>query len=175
MHNVEKKVREARFFLDQMRQQERRAFGDKEPFDFYLSAFLSAARTVDYRLRHEQPATYPAWRSEVWNAAHPAQDDLIKFMSEDRRIEVHESGSDRITQTKEIKIGVGGSYSDASGMLTMFGSPGVLLGIDAGGTIFIPQFVYVFAGTDRPVTELCAECVELLTEMVDQFRADHGI
>jgi hypothetical protein len=42
MH-VDKKLREARFFLDQMREQERRAFGDKEPFDFYLSAFLNAA------------------------------------------------------------------------------------------------------------------------------------
>jgi hypothetical protein len=59
------------------RYQEQRAFGDKEPFDFYLSAFLNAARTVDYRLRHEQPA-YAAWR--VWNATHGNEDDLIKFL-----------------------------------------------------------------------------------------------
>jgi hypothetical protein len=36
---VQKKLREARFFLDQMREQERRAFGDKERFDFYLARF----------------------------------------------------------------------------------------------------------------------------------------
>jgi hypothetical protein len=174
MHSVEKKLREARFFLDQMRQQERRAFGDKEPFDFYLSAFLNAVRTVDYRLRHEQPATYPAWRKR-WNAAHPTQDELITVMSEDRRIEVHESGSNRVMQIEEIQIGIGGSYSDPSGMLTMLGSPGPLLGIDAGGTIYMPQYVYVFAGTASPVTEVCGECLELLTQMVDQFRADHGI
>jgi len=31
--------------------QESGAFGDKEPFDFNLSAFLSAAKTVDNRRR----------------------------------------------------------------------------------------------------------------------------
>ena len=62
MHNVEKKLREARFFLNKMTEHERLAFDDKEPFDFYLSAFLNAGRTVDYRLRYEQAAVYPNWR-----------------------------------------------------------------------------------------------------------------
>jgi hypothetical protein len=53
---VEKKLREARSFLDKMIDQESTAFGDKEQFDFNLSAFLNAARTVDYRLRHEHKA-----------------------------------------------------------------------------------------------------------------------
>jgi hypothetical protein len=58
VERVEKKLREAQYFLDQMIEKERLAFGDKEPFDFNLSAFLSAARSVDYPLRHEQPGTY---------------------------------------------------------------------------------------------------------------------
>ena len=65
--NVEKKLHEAAFFLDKMRDQERKAFGDKEPFDFYLSAFLNAGRVVDYRLRHEQGSIYPSWRT-AWDA-----------------------------------------------------------------------------------------------------------
>src|SRR6201987_4938645 len=59
LERIEKKLREARFFFGKMINQESRAFGDKEPFDFYLSAFLSAGRTVDYRLRHDQATTYP--------------------------------------------------------------------------------------------------------------------
>jgi hypothetical protein len=51
--SIEKKLREAQFFLERMREQEQRAFGDRDPLDFFLSAFLSAVRTVDYRLRHE--------------------------------------------------------------------------------------------------------------------------
>ena len=50
IERAEKKLREAQFFLDKMRDQHARAFGEKEPIDFYLSAFLNAAKTVDYML-----------------------------------------------------------------------------------------------------------------------------
>ena len=46
LDRIEKKLREADFFLNKMREQERSAFGDREPFDFYLSAFLSAGMTI---------------------------------------------------------------------------------------------------------------------------------
>jgi hypothetical protein len=73
---VQKKIAEARFFLGKMTEQERRVGGDdREPFDFYLSAFLSAARTVDYRLRHEQAGIYPAWRT-AWDARLTPQEKL---------------------------------------------------------------------------------------------------
>jgi len=78
IEGVEKKLREARFFLGKMIDHERMAFRDKEPFDFYLSAFLNAGRTVDYRLRYEQAAVYPNWRIG-WDASHQAEQALIKF------------------------------------------------------------------------------------------------
>jgi hypothetical protein len=46
IENVETKLQEARSFLDNLRDQEQRAFGDKAPFDHYLSAFLSAGMSV---------------------------------------------------------------------------------------------------------------------------------
>ncbi len=82
--SIDKKLREARFFLDRMIEQEAKAFGDKEPFDYYLSAFLSACRTVDYRLRHQQSATYPSWRKKWDNALTPNGSGVIKFMIDDR-------------------------------------------------------------------------------------------
>jgi hypothetical protein len=45
------------------------------------------------------------------------QQGLIKFMVDERNIEVHESGSSRTPKTEEIKVGVGGTYSDKSGTL----------------------------------------------------------
>jgi hypothetical protein len=78
-----------------MREQEQRLVGDREPFDYYLSAFLSAGRTVDYRLRHEHGAIYKPWR-KAWDATlSPADAGLINFMIDDRNVEVHESGSSR--------------------------------------------------------------------------------
>ena len=95
---VHKKLAEAQFFLSKMIEQERRIFrgGDpREPFDYYLSAFLSSGRTVDYRLRHEQAAIYPALRTE-WDASlKPQENSLIKFMVDDGNVEVHASGSSR--------------------------------------------------------------------------------
>jgi hypothetical protein len=55
---VHKKLAEAHYFLRLLRDQEPRIGGDKNAFDFLLSAFLSAARSVDYRLRDEHKATY---------------------------------------------------------------------------------------------------------------------
>jgi len=92
--NVEKKLRETEIWLTKMREQETRAFGDKEQFDFYLSAFLSAARTIDYQLRHEHGETYKEWRKR-WDDSNPKEAVLIKFFADDRRSEVHERGSDR--------------------------------------------------------------------------------
>jgi hypothetical protein len=43
---IDKKIAEAQFFLDKMIEEEPRIIGDKEPFDYYLSAFLNAARIV---------------------------------------------------------------------------------------------------------------------------------
>jgi hypothetical protein len=62
LRRVHKKLAEAHYFLRLIRDQEPRIGGDENPFDFLLSAFLSAARSVDYRLRHEHKATYKPWR-----------------------------------------------------------------------------------------------------------------
>src|SRR5258707_431645 len=102
--NVDKKLREARFFLSKMADQERLAFGDKEPFDFFLSAFLSAGRSVDYRLIHEQGMLYRTWR-KAWDAAlSPSNAGLIKFLVDDRNLEVHASGSGRGETMDKIPI-----------------------------------------------------------------------
>ena len=163
---IEKKLREAGFFLNQMRDRESNAYGDKEPFDFCLSAFLGAARSVDYRLRHEQPATYPVWRG-IWNAnLAAAEDELIKFIVDDRNIEVHESGSSRAVKANEIPI-VGGSHTDKSGTTEMFGPPGV------EGYIVKPAYFFTIAGIDRKATEACAEYLALLARMLAEFKAAH--
>jgi hypothetical protein len=110
IEGVEKKLREADFFLKKMIEYERKAFDDKEPFDFYLSAFLNAGRTVDYRLRHEQETIYPSWRIRWDSTLTEAQQRLIKFMIDDRNDEVHAGGSSRTVTTENRELGLASSF-----------------------------------------------------------------
>ncbi len=167
LERIEKKLREARFFLDKMRDQESGAFGDKEPFDFYLSACLGAARSVDYRLRHEQPTTYPAWRKSWDESLTSPEQRLIEFMVIDRNVEVHESGSTRSIKTEEIKI-VGDTYSDKSSTHYVSGPPGM-----PSASIFKPAYLFAIDGVERKATEACAEYLTLLERMLAKFKADH--
>jgi hypothetical protein len=163
---VQKKLREARFFLRMMCEQELRAFGDKEPFDFFLSAFLSAARSVDYRLRHEQSALYPPWR-KTWNTTITAAEDrLMEFMAQDRASEVHEGGSRRVEQ--QTSIPVFGTYSDPSGTAIVSAPPGT-----PPAKIIKPVYVYTIDGDERRATEACADFLTLLERMAGEFRAAH--
>jgi hypothetical protein len=165
--NVDKKLAEARFFLSKMSEQEKRAFGDKEPFDFYLSAFLSAARTVDYRLRHEQMTLYPPWRTNTWDTLiSPAEKGLMKYLADERAAEVHQSGSARVQKTEDIPVG--DSYSDSSGTLYVFAPPGTPPAI-----VHKPAYFFTIDGTDRKATETCAKYLGLLDRMVAKFKADN--
>jgi hypothetical protein len=101
-------------------------------------------------------------------------DCRIKFISDERRKEVHESGSDRKVKTKEVKVGVGGSYTDKSGStLHVFGTPTPLTqGANTGATLYMSDYVFEMDdGTERPVSDVCAEGLGALSRMVDEFRA----
>jgi len=168
VEGIEKKLREAKFFLNKMSEHERMAFKDQEPFDFYLSAFLSAARTLDYRLRHEQAAVYPTWRTAWDTTLTQAQQGLIKFMVDDRNVEVHESGSSRVVKTENRELGPG-THSFASGTMDIVGPPGVApLAI-----IQTPAYNFTIEGTERKATDACEEYLALLGRMLATFKADH--
>jgi hypothetical protein len=165
LSRVHKKLAEAQFFLGKMEDQERRIIGDREPFDYYLSAFLSAARTVDYRLRHEQATTYPAWRT-TWDARlAPEEDSLIKFMIDDRNVEVHESGSSRSVAQEGVEFPTGAHQVD-SGVLEIFGPPGM-----PPAVVYRPTYNFTIDGADHKATQACASYLKLLRKLVSQFEA----
>jgi len=108
--NAKKKLREARFFLNYMIEQERKA-GDEELFDFYLSAFLSAGMSVRDAFHVEQDRNrnnaIKAWK-KVWEVRlTPEEKRLYDFMREDRKHEVHRSGSSRKAGTENRELGPG--------------------------------------------------------------------
>ncbi len=175
IERVQKKLGEARFFLEKMREDEAKAFGDKA-FEFYLSAFLNAGRTVDYRLRHEHRAVYEPWR-DSWNKSHLQEDELIKFVHEERREEVHQKGSRHSAQ--DVNIPVRHSYSDASGTLQVFQVPLALRslliqsGEEFGVVITKQEYYFTVDGDETRVVDVCAKYLGILEEMLAQFQADN--
>jgi hypothetical protein len=95
-----KKIAEAAFFLGKMSEEERRVGGDvREPFDYYLSAFLGASMSVrgefHYRQNRVRNEAIKAWRTQWENNLSPEGKSLYKFMREDRVAEIHDTGSSR--------------------------------------------------------------------------------
>jgi hypothetical protein len=164
--SVKAKLHEARSALSEMREEEQKAAGESR-YDYRMAAFLSAARSVDYRLRFECPNTYPNWRKQ-WDAQHSAEDSLLVFINSKRADDVHKRGSGRTSKTEEIKIGTGSAYSDKGGKVESWGSASALMGVDTSA--IVSQHQYFF--DDRPATDVCAQALAILEQMVTQFEAD---
>jgi hypothetical protein len=163
MTSVKKKVREAAFFLGKLQECDRLAFGDHEHFDYYLSAFLSAARSVEYRLRYSHDTRYATFREKVWEPGlAPEQQRLLKFMADDRNLEVHEAGSGR--SEGEKRIPVRSRYENGSGSMTVFGPPGA-----PPAEIVKPTYTFQIDGRQVSVVDYCREYLQLLERLIDEF------
>jgi hypothetical protein len=163
MDRIRNKLREATFFLGNLAERSRLAFGDREEFDFYISAFLSAARSLDYRFRHEEGPTYSTFRA-AWDTAFSTDGQaLVKFMVDDRNLEIHEGGSSRVQA--EERVAIGSSYRDASGTVTVAAPIGVPT------ELVKHTFSFLMNGKPVPVVESCASYLEILKQLVaDYFR-----
>ena len=169
MLQIDKKLREARFFVRKIAERAEMAFGEHEEFDFYLSAFLSAGRSVDYRLRHEQGAAYVTFRTGWDSTLSPDEQRLVKYLVDDRNVEVHESGSSRKEHATRIPV-VGGGYRDRSGTVTVAAPPGSPL-----GEIIKPVYCFTIDGRQLPAIEACQRYIELLDRLVSDYKRSQGI
>ena len=89
------KLAEAQFFLLELNSLRGRVFSTGlGAYEFYLSAFLSAARSVTYVLQAEQKDKYDAWCPAWRNALPPAELSLLVFFNEQRVHTVHRKGAE---------------------------------------------------------------------------------
>jgi len=158
---IQKKLCEAKFFLNHMMQSARSTRLDHEHLEFYLSAFLSAARSVtDFFEKRNQKAWWSQWR------ANRSPDDLqlLNQMTKQRDNEVHEEGADvahRIEDVPLSKIGTPSALHAADA--PSFGEP--------WGEVKIGMKVYYFmlGGKAVPLIETCQQYVGLLECAVAEF------
>jgi hypothetical protein len=87
----------------------------------------------------------------------------MKFMADDRALEVHERGSNRSVGQEGVKFGIGTHHVDG-GIVTIAGPPGMEPAVG-----YRPTYSFTIDGTDRKVTETCAVHLALLQRMVAEF------
>ena len=157
---IQKKLREAKFFLSHMMQSARSTRLDHEHFEFHLSAFLSAARSVTNFLENNQRA----WWSQ-WKTGRPGDDrQLLNQMTKQRDNEVHEKGADVAHQLEDVPLS---KIETASGLhaayAPSFGEP--------WGEPQISLKVYYFTLGEATVNviETCQRYVGLLERAVEEF------
>jgi hypothetical protein len=164
---VEKKLREAAFFLRAVHAAGDMDGGSPEIFDFYLSAFLSAAKSVEDMLRQDRQAKYDSWRDTWISKLASPERALMRFIAVDRNQEVHRRGSRRVQRDKQVKLAAGTTYPDGSTMVA--GPPGMM---DAA-TIIRPDYYFTIDSAEMRVGDACARHVALLERLVGDFRVEH--
>jgi hypothetical protein len=147
IENAEKKLREARFSLEQMVELQRMASADKDKFDFYLNGFLTAGMSLReaFHVRQDRKANEAVkkWKKEWENQQTPEERCLWEYMRTDRNHEVHGRGSSRTVTTENRELGPG-VHKLASGTHEVFGLPGW------SATIPVPAYYFTIDGVERP-------------------------
>ncbi len=161
---TKKKLREARFFYGKMHERASMAFGEHEEFDFLLSAFLSAGRTVTCALQKERSDEYKAF-FDTWKKKLPSSEQrLLVFMNDERVSEVHKAGSTRDRQDELIPVW--SSYCDKCGLVTVAAPPGLS---EPPATVLTPAYFFHIDGAQRNVLSVCKEYLDLLDVLIEEF------
>lgn len=91
---TQKKLRETYFFLGHLREKARAFRLDTEEFEFFLSAFLSAARSVTFALQAEEKEKYDVWFPQWLESRGEEDHELLKFMKDQRNAEQKQAGAE---------------------------------------------------------------------------------
>ncbi|SRR5712691_3384263 len=171
---TQKKLREAHFFLSKLLT-ESKAFVRHEPetFQFYLSAFLSAARSVTFALQCEAKEQYDNWFPS-WLATQPEGDQkLCKFMVTQRNVEQKRGGAEvsitwefiPVTEVKTDYQGHPAYYG-----FHWFGPPGI-----PPPCVGRPVHYFALGKNEGEVTVTCTQYLDCLDRLVRNFTQVHSL
>jgi hypothetical protein len=171
---TEKKLREAEFFFEQMR---RRALDGanlaSEQFEFYFSAFVTAARSVTMVLQKEDTAGYETW-FVPWRDAVAGRAELLGFMNEERVAVVHRLGASHVAEVEFInafEYQVRAPREEGRGRRRRGGLVTVVqpYTYDAQAQVGVQRFYFQYLGQRREVVELSGEYLSVLQQLVRDF------
>jgi len=173
MTNTREKLLEAEYFLDRIiEEQSKRDF-----FQYNLSAFLSAARSITYFMQNEYCKTkgFDMWYAN--KQAHVLADKTMKFLNNKRVMTIHQKPvkpAAHVTVTASAKIGINVSASAivtrADGTIEKLGSEGkskpTSTPAKTEATIEWQWYFHELKGKD--VVTICREYLDKLETLVEE-------
>lgn len=166
----EKKLREAEFFYRAIREEGNRAFRrEHEAIDFYLSAFLNAARNVTFALKKEHKERYEVWFADWYkNALTKLDRDRMDFLRDQRNSDQKEGTTALRSTTEQIPIwqlqreleSGGGSYEI---LQSIPGTPAAPRTVDRRVLSFDEPLA-------KNVVDVCGEHLAVLRRLVVEFQ-----
>jgi len=165
LDKTDRKHLETHFFFRQLYARQARPGAPAEEFEFYLSAFLSAARSVTFALQFEQKALYNAWFPD-WLAARTQEErDLLDFMKEQRNAAQKRGATDASQSWEEMPL-----HRVAHPRYGFYWTGPVESGPP---TVMVPTYTFNIDGTPQEVLETCGRYLDLINRLVNDFKATH--
>jgi len=163
------KLAEAQFFYAKLADAGRRVFAaEPEAFHYYLSAFLSAARSVGYALQAEQKEKYDAWYPS-WEASLPQEQlALLRNFNRERVAAVHKRGAKVSHQVIPMP---GSEYLAAASL------EGIDIEISGPLGVPLPEFrkvvrTFSFEEAEPEVVQAAGKYLDVVARIVSDF-AEH--
>jgi hypothetical protein len=163
---TKKKLRETMHFLRELRHDETQTTLDSENFDFNLSAFFSAGRSVTFVLQKENKVGYDAWFPLWLSNRSQADRDLFDFMKRQRNVVVKEEGTsdhERVIELVDQRL-----TEDYQTRRQHPSQMYMSLGFE-GAKVGVARHYFTIDEKKLSVLEVCSAYAALLTELVEAF------
>ena len=164
---TDKKLREAHFFFRLLRENGANIRLDLEDFDFYVSAFLSAGRSVTWVLQAEAKDQYDAWFPGWCNKLDTDQRELFDFMKGQRNKELKSRSSGVRSEIRHIAVTevVPGSRAHPTYGIHWWAPPGT-----PPPEVGVRTYYFERNGTAQDAVETCSRYLEILQNLIEDFR-----
>ena len=173
---TQRKFNEAQFFYRHLvNERQRPSMNEPGAFGYYFSAFLSAARSVPWRMQNEEQEKYLAWNPTWEEKLTTEERKLLKLTNELRLDEVKREGANTIVEWEEIAIHeLLGANLDLERQHPAYGmrrssQPGVP---SAKGRR--PAYYLEHEDGKAEVTAMCKQYLEYLEKLIREFLLAHN-
>lgn len=168
-----KKLRETRFFLARLFNESKRVVrNEPDAFQFYLSAFLSAARSVTFALQWEEKGKYDAWFSTWLDNRTDDDHKVLSFLKTQRNIEQKQGGAEVAIAWECVpatEVQIDDRWHPAYYGFHSFGPPGI-----PPATVGRAVHYFELGSSEAEVTAICKRYTDLLDELVRDFIHVHS-